>query len=171
MEQEYRASPHRHERYKRVVIRLANRGGAPQEQRKQHKNRRTPDKSKLLPENAEDKVRMFFGQEREIRLGTVSKALATNTATTNCRERLQHLIAIAQRVTHRIQERVHALLLVRLQHVPHHRTGIPRQDVRRNDHTRELFGQVPAQHGKNDKANQHAPQNLHHHRLRMRKQH
>ena len=80
VEQKDRRGPHRHKRHERVVIRLANRGRTPQEQRKQHKNRSTPDKAELLPEHAKNKVRMFFGQKRKIRLRTVSKTLALNAA-------------------------------------------------------------------------------------------
>ena len=88
MEQENRTCTHCQKRHERIVVRLANRRRTPQEKGKQAKNRRTPDKAELFTKHAEDKVRMFFGQERKIRLGTVAKALAANTATSDSRQRL-----------------------------------------------------------------------------------
>ena len=114
---------------------------------------------------------MFFGQEREVRLGSVTEALAAQAAGTDGRQGLQHLVTVTQGVTHGVKERIHALLLVRFQHVPGHGTRIPGQDVREQEEDGLRLGQAAAHQGEHDRTNQESPQHLVNHRLRMREQH
>ena len=93
---------------------------------------------------------MFFGQKREVRLRAVPEPLAANTATSDSSQRLQHLVAVSQRVAHRIEKRIHSLLLVRFQHVPDHGTRITGQDVRRYNHARKFLGQMSAGNRQDD---------------------
>ena len=122
--------------YERIGELLAGRACTPQEQRVEHEDKQTADKAELLAQHAKDEVRMFFGQEREVRLRTLAEPLAGKATRTDCRQRLQHLVAVTERVAHRVEEGIHAFLLVRFQHVPDHRTRIARKDVGRKENYR-----------------------------------
>ena len=171
MEQDYRRRAHRDEGDERVGRHLANARRPPEEQRKEQQHERTAEEPELLAQHAEDEVRMFFGQEREVRLRTVAEALPHRATGTDGRDGLQHLVAVAQRVAHRVEERIHALLLVRFEHVPRHGTRVTRKDVHHEDGRHQRLGQAPAEHGKHNEADEGAPQHLEQDGLRMREQH
>ena len=79
MEQDNRRSPHDHERHERVRRQPANRRSTPQEQGIKNQHKGASQKAELFTEHAKDKVRMFFGQEGQVGLGAMPKALALET--------------------------------------------------------------------------------------------
>ena len=158
MEQEDGRRPHYHKGHEGIRGQLAYRRSTPEEQGKEHQDDSAADKAKLLPQYAENEVRMFFRQERQVGLGTVTEPLPGYAAAANGSNGLEHLVAIAHRVAHGVQKGVHPLLLVRFQHIPDHGACVARQDVCSKENSRQNLGKAAADQRKHHRANQDSPQ-------------
>ena len=77
-----------------------------------------PEQAELFADHREDEVRRALGQEFELRLAAVHPALAEHAAGADGDLRLDDVIAGAERIGLRIEEREHALALVVVQEAP-----------------------------------------------------
>ena len=91
---------------------------AADEQRVEHQQDQVADQAELLGEHREDEVGVALGDELEVRLGAVQPALAGQAAGAHRDGRLDDVIARAERVLGRVEQREDALALVVVQHAP-----------------------------------------------------
>ena len=82
-----------------------------------------PDQPPFLADHGEDEIGRALRQELELRLAAVHVALAEHAARADRDLRLDGVIAGAERVGLRIEEREHALPLIVVQEVPDDRHG------------------------------------------------
>ena len=76
------------------------------------------EQAELLADHGEDEVGRALGQELELRLAAVHPALAEHAARADRDLRLDDVIAGAERVALRVEQRQHALALVVVHEVP-----------------------------------------------------
>ena len=84
----------------------------------QHHQHEAADEAPLLADHREDEIGRALRQEFELRLAAVHVALAEHAARADRDLRLDRVIAGAERVVLRVQEREHALPLVVVQEMP-----------------------------------------------------
>src|SRR3546814_2144432 len=76
------------------------------------------DQAELLRQHGEDEIGLLFRQEVQVALSALHEAFAGEGAGAEADHRLQRVIAGAQRVVLRIEERQHSVLLVVVQELP-----------------------------------------------------
>src|ERR1700735_1166177 len=92
----------------------------PQNQAKiQQQNDAYADETLFLGKRGQNKIRISHGHEAQLVLAAFAETFAPKSARADCNLGLQDLIACAARILLGVEECLDALLLVRLQMVPH----------------------------------------------------